>query len=367
MKSAQRIRWPVILMAVVLPLTTVSLLRAADPGSAKPAEKAAAEDGQDKPQPVDRYAVPDGDVDELVKFINTLQSFRPRSFQTYMEHRQKAPQALTAASKKILALKPAEDSQAYRLATFVMLQQRVGKIAEASEEERAKIIKAVKDRVAGKKVEDLENQDVGLVMGLARTLERSGQTKLAGEVNRDFGKQFAASSNPQIAGLGRMLQGVARRIDLVGNEMEISGKLLDGSDFDWASYRGKVVLVDFWATWCGPCVAELPNVQQNYDQYHDQGFDVVGISLDRSRDDLEKFLAKKKLPWATLYAGDGVKNPNAVYYGIMGIPTVILVGRDGKVVSLSARGPELGRLLKELIGPPSKPAAPADPAPPATG
>jgi thiol-disulfide isomerase/thioredoxin len=237
---------------------------------------------------------------------------------------------------------------------------RIGEVARASEAERAEIIKAVKERVARKAVDELENQDIGLVMGLAQVLERGGQTKLAAEVNREFGEQFATSSNPEIAGLGRMLQGVARRMDLVGNEMEIKGTLLDGSAFDWASYRGKVVLIDFWATWCGPCRVELPNVKKSFDQYHDQGFDVVGISLDRRRDDLEKFLATEKLPWVTLYEGDGVRNPNAEYYGIMGIPTVVLVGRDGKVVSLNARGPELGRLLRELIGPPSKPEPAAD-------
>ncbi len=135
--------------------------------------------------------------------------------------------------------------------------------------------------------------------------------------------------------------------DLVGKPLEIEGTTLDGLDFDWSTYQGRVVLVDFWATWCGPCVREVPNIQTQYEEFHAQGFEVVGISLDRDREALEKFLTEHQIPWVTLFEGEDTPNPVAIRYGVHAIPMPILVGRDGLVISTTARGEELGRLLSE--------------------
>lgn len=114
----------------------------------------------------------------------------------------------------------------------------------------------------------------------------------------------------------------------------------------------KTYVVEFWATWCGPCVAEIPNVLEQYEKYHDKGFEVVGISLDEDREALEKFVGEQKIPWPILYEkpeGEGWRHPLSTYYGISGIPTVILIGRDGNVITLNARGEKLGEQLDKLF------------------
>jgi thiol-disulfide isomerase/thioredoxin len=171
-----------------------------------------------------------------------------------------------------------------------------------------------------------------------------------------YGKLSSAMRDSGIEVLvaqAKQIEGQLRRIKLPGNAMELEGATLTGEKFDWASYRGKVVLVDYWATWCGPCRQELPNVKKAYKKYHDQGFEVVGISLDEDPDKLQSFLNDQKIAWTTLFEPEeqhrGWSHPMAVHYGVSAIPMAILVGKDGKVVSMSARGPELSRLLEELL------------------
>lgn len=130
---------------------------------------------------------------------------------------------------------------------------------------------------------------------------------------------------------------------------------LNGAPLSISKFKGKVVLVDFWATWCGPCIAELPNVKECYNKYHDKGFDVVGISLDQGRDVLEKFIEKEKLPWTQLFEddvhkGEGWSHPMVRYYGINAIPAAILLDKEGKVVSMAARGEDLPKLVEKLLG-----------------
>ena len=183
--------------------------------------------------------------------------------------------------------------------------------------------------------------------------EMSGDKELATRTYTRLAKVFAASKNAKLAEFGDVLEGVVRRLSLVGQEMKIEGKVLGGGAFDWSKYLGNVVLVDFWATWCGPCIQTIPDLRGCYELYHNKGFDIVAISLDRKLADVEDFAKERAIPW-TIVVGDGKPSPTVNYYGIMSIPATVLVGKDGKVVSLNVTGEALRGQLEKLLGPPEE-------------
>jgi thiol-disulfide isomerase/thioredoxin len=99
---------------------------------------------------------------------------------------------------------------------------------------------------------------------------------------------------------------------------------------------GKVVLVDFWASWCPPCLELVPHMKQLHEKYKDKDFIIVGISLDTDKNALKKFITDQNLSWIQTYSGKGWKDPTAQKYGIDGIPSVWVIGKDGKVISTNA-------------------------------
>ncbi|MSU80244.1 MAG: redoxin domain-containing protein [Gemmataceae bacterium] len=205
-----------------------------------------------------------------------------------------------------------------------------------------------------------QNDDNGesLDSRLVQKIEKAGKytivaTSLGGQSNGEFTLTVRPASADEMKEANlrtKSMAGVARRLDLVGNTMEVKGKLIDGKDFDLKNLKGKVVLVDFWATWCGPCVQEIPHVKSLYEKYNKRGFEVVGISLDNTEDAVRKFNETQKLPWGSIF-NDSQKRGESLadYYGVQSIPLAILVDRDGRVVSLNARGPELTRLLEQMF------------------
>lgn len=200
-----------------------------------------------------------------------------------------------------------------------------------------------------------DKDEVQMVFGqavapLASLYERTGK--------REEGKAFLAqvsadfADHPMAEELGSALKGMASAYNqpAVGDTMEIAFTALDGTEIDLAKMTDKVVLVDFWATWCGPCVKELPHVKAAYDKYHDKGFEILGISLDDDKDKLDSFIKDRGLTWPMFYDGNGWETELVTKYGISGIPATFLVGKDGKIAATNLRGKALETKLAELLG-----------------
>ena len=111
-----------------------------------------------------------------------------------------------------------------------------------------------------------------------------------------------------------------------------------------------LAIVDFWATWCGPCVAELPNVLKAYEKHHAEGFEIIGISLDKDKAKLESFTKEKNMPWQQFFDGLFWNNKLSTKYGVNSIPATYLLDGEGKIIGKNLRGEALEAAVAKALG-----------------
>lgn len=176
-----------------------------------------------------------------------------------------------------------------------------------------------------------------------------------------IGNEFAGKEEKASEWFGRIVQefpksdlatkaaGAKRRLESVGKTLSLKGKTIDGRPLDLAQYSGKVVLIHYWATWCEPCKQDLDTIKELQAKYGKAGFAPIGVNLDSDPREATQFLRSKTLPWPQLYEEGGLESRLADELGILTLPTMILVGSDGRVLNRNISGGELdGELKKQL-------------------
>lgn len=340
------------------------------------------------------YMVPaDATAGELAEFIDRMRAFRPATANRdeLNEHRRRSSLAIVEAAERLLAMEPdavlEEQAQMRRFEALFMLakygdQKSAGRLLELAGELRdhpspavtdmavlyrltraveqltgaglstAERQRLVEEAAAELSSESFDPRMADLAVQLTRALEHVGDRELA----LSGGERFSAilGTHPEYADQFEALQGAIRRLGLLGRKLPLHGFLPSGQALDTAKLEGKVVLIDFWATWCRPCVEELPRLRGLHEMYQPLGFEILGVSLDENQDVLRSFLAERKLPWPVICGRtaeeSGFKHPLAVECGVCELPTTILLDRGGVVVAVDVYGEDIERRLNGLLG-----------------
>jgi peroxiredoxin len=183
--------------------------------------------------------------------------------------------------------------------------------------------------------------------GILSVLKQKTHGSFRHYVNR-FAEHFGDTEPAALANLQEELRSMSAF--MVGGEApDFIQQTPAGENMALSDLRGKVVLVDFWASWCGPCRRENPNVVRMYEEYKAQGFEILGVSLDRTKDRWLQAIEQDGLEWLHVSDLKGWQNEVAQLYGVTSIPHTVLLDAEGRIIARGLRGPSLEAKLAEIF------------------
>ena len=241
-----------------------------------------------------------------------------------------------------------------KIKTLVKFHQAERRVLAVNDLEWPEIAIILNDTHTYLEKETLKEKHLRMAIAVVHAVNQSDEFEVRAEQYQRFGKLFAGSGFKRLANYGKsIIQAASSGPDaseLVGKDMEIEGLTDFGQRIDWQAYRGKVVLIDFWATWCGPCRAEIPNIKAIHKEFPRTVFDIVAINLDREEGALAAFLKENPLPWTNVIGNDA--SNVAKKYSITAFPTMMAIGPDGKILAVAHRvealKPAIEKAIREL-------------------
>jgi thiol-disulfide isomerase/thioredoxin len=274
-----------------------------------------------------------------------LMRVQVESARARVENRQPNADALLEVVNEIVAA-PDASATTKRAARYFSVMAHMQALKSSDSSTNSAALAAVRADIAEFRKDNPDDPQVAVMQfDLAHVLKLRDPA-----ASESMLRELLGSRNIQVAAAAQQeLDSVKTLHELSKKPLELKFLAIDGAQVDLAKLRGKVVLLDFWATWCGPCRMEMPNVVAAYNQLHKDGFEIVGVSLDQSKEQLLNYTKQTGMLWPEYFDGKGWANEISARYGINAIPASWLVDKKGFVRTTETRGADLAQQVRVLL------------------